>query len=99
MLGAYPSPYMYPYPYMFPFPNPMLCWNTWPDASHSPMSLTQPKIYRPSSQETIREYISFPIPITLWDSNTSAVGDANTSAFFVLSKWVILPTTTTPTES
>ncbi|MBA0789202.1 hypothetical protein Gotri_027491, partial [Gossypium trilobum] len=53
---------------------------------------------------TIADIISFPIPIALWDSNTSAVGYANTSAFFTLSKWVILPTpttraTTTPTES
>ncbi|MBA0570634.1 hypothetical protein Golob_004253, partial [Gossypium lobatum] len=41
---------------------------------------------------TVEELISFLIPIGLWDSNTSFVGDANTSAFFVISRWVILPT-------
>ncbi|MBA0670041.1 hypothetical protein Goklo_025326, partial [Gossypium klotzschianum] len=36
---------------------------------------------------TIKELFSLPIPITLWDSNTFVVGDANTSAFFILSRW------------
>ncbi|KAH1115174.1 hypothetical protein J1N35_008552 [Gossypium stocksii] len=48
---------------------------------------------------TIGEIISFPIPVALWDSNTSAVGYANTFAFFILSKWVILPTLTTKTTT
>ncbi|MBA0721825.1 hypothetical protein Golax_009329, partial [Gossypium laxum] len=34
---------------------------------------------------TIEELISLPIPIALWDSSTSAVGDANIFVFFILS--------------
>ncbi|KAG8493596.1 hypothetical protein CXB51_011785 [Gossypium anomalum] len=41
---------------------------------------------------TVEELISLPFPIALWDSNTSDVGDANTSTFFILPKWVILST-------
>ncbi|KAG8503260.1 hypothetical protein CXB51_001218 [Gossypium anomalum] len=53
------------------------------------------------ARDTIVELISLPFPIALWDSNTSAVGDADTSTFFILLRWVILPTpitgaTTTP---
>ncbi|KAK5845352.1 hypothetical protein PVK06_001524 [Gossypium arboreum] len=53
---------------------------------------------------TIGELISLPITITLWDSSTSAMGDANTFTFFILSRFVILPTpttgaTTTPARS
>ncbi|MBA0781527.1 hypothetical protein Gotri_002448 [Gossypium trilobum] len=33
---------------------------------------------------TVKELISFPIPIALYYSNTSTVGDANTSVIFVL---------------
>ncbi|MBA0557611.1 hypothetical protein Golob_014667 [Gossypium lobatum] len=51
------------------------------------------------AQGIVRELISFPIPIALWDLNTSAVGDANNSVNFVLSRWVILPTPTARTNS
>ncbi|MFQ6630033.1 hypothetical protein Gotur_007512 [Gossypium turneri] len=44
---------------------------------------------------TVGELISLPILIALWDSNTSVVGDANTSTFFILSRRVILLTPTT----
>ncbi|MFQ6633225.1 hypothetical protein Gotur_011074 [Gossypium turneri] len=53
--GAYPNPCAYPNPYMFPFSTPMQGWNTWPDASHFPMTPTQPTIYRPSSQKRSHE--------------------------------------------
>ncbi|MBA0796327.1 hypothetical protein Gohar_007104 [Gossypium harknessii] len=45
MSGAYPNPYMYP------FSIPIQAWNVWLDASHFPMTPSQPIIYRPSSQE------------------------------------------------
>ncbi|MBA0551342.1 hypothetical protein Golob_022231 [Gossypium lobatum] len=76
----------YPSPYMYP--NPYM----FPFHSPMPGGITR---------GTFGELISFPIPITLWDSNTSAVDDANTSAFFILSRWVILltpPTRTTTTS-
>ncbi|KAK5771985.1 hypothetical protein PVK06_048243 [Gossypium arboreum] len=44
---------------------------------------------------TVNELISLPFPIAIWNSNTSAVGDANTSRFYILPRWVILPTPTT----
>ncbi|KAH1122879.1 hypothetical protein J1N35_006039 [Gossypium stocksii] len=39
--------------------------------------------------------ILFTNPIALWDSNTFAMNNANTSRFIILSRWVILPTPTT----
>ncbi|MFQ6643776.1 hypothetical protein Gotur_018569 [Gossypium turneri] len=77
-------PGAYPSPYMYP--------NSY--MSHFPRTMPGG-----IARGTIRELILFPIPIALWDSNTSAVGDANTSAFFILSKYVILPTPTTRTTT
>ncbi|KAG8493634.1 hypothetical protein CXB51_011039 [Gossypium anomalum] len=46
-------------------------------------------------RSSVGELFFLPIPIALWDSNTSAMGDANTSALIILSRWVILPAPTT----
>ncbi|MBA0755786.1 hypothetical protein Gogos_020624, partial [Gossypium gossypioides] len=55
MPGAYPSPYVYPNPYMFSLSTPMQGWNAWLGVSHFSMTLSQPMIYRPSSQERLHE--------------------------------------------
>ncbi|MFQ6671016.1 hypothetical protein Gotur_035693 [Gossypium turneri] len=49
---------------------------------------------------TVGELFFLPIPTTIWVSNTVAVGDAKTSTFTILSRWLIVPTPTTrcPTE-
>ncbi|KAK5835494.1 hypothetical protein PVK06_011183 [Gossypium arboreum] len=51
-----------------------------------------------TTRGTIGELNSFLIPIALWDLSrlhSFYMGDANTSAIFVLSRWVIFPTLTT----
>ncbi|MFQ6627019.1 hypothetical protein Gotur_005937 [Gossypium turneri] len=86
-------PGAYPSPYMYPNPYMFHFPNPMPGGI---------------ARGAVRELFSLPTPIALWDSNTSVVGNANTSVFFILSRWVILPTpttitpvgaTTTPTES
>ncbi|MBA0664347.1 hypothetical protein Goklo_004369 [Gossypium klotzschianum] len=59
----------YPSPYMYP--NPYM----FPFPSPMPGGI---------ARGIVGDLISFLIPIALWDSNTSAVGDANTSALFIL---------------
>ncbi|KAH1130908.1 hypothetical protein J1N35_002286 [Gossypium stocksii] len=74
-------------------------WDAWPGSSPFLITPAQPPIYMPPSHEGSYEAPSglffLPIPIALWDSNTFAMDDANTSRFIILSRWVILPTPTT----
>ncbi|KAG8474382.1 hypothetical protein CXB51_034157 [Gossypium anomalum] len=73
-------------PTQSPGPTPQLTTST-----DSSFRLYQAIVARGTARDTIGELISLPIPIALWDSNTSSVGDANSSTFFILSIWVILP--------
>ncbi|MBA0839427.1 hypothetical protein Goarm_005151, partial [Gossypium armourianum] len=47
------------------------------------------------AREAVGKLFFLPNPITIWVSNTFAVGDANTSTFTILSKWLIVLTPTT----
>ncbi|MBA0633578.1 hypothetical protein Godav_029146, partial [Gossypium davidsonii] len=55
----------------------------------------QASITRGIVRGVVGEVFFLPIPITVWVSNTIAVGDANTSALTILSRWLIVPTLTT----
>ncbi|MBA0570351.1 hypothetical protein Golob_004023, partial [Gossypium lobatum] len=59
---------------------------------HINKTLNPKPIVEGIARGTVGELFSLPIPIALWDSNTSTMRDANTSTFFILSRWVILPT-------
>ncbi|MBA0878024.1 hypothetical protein Goshw_008788 [Gossypium schwendimanii] len=99
MLGAYPSPFMYPNPYMFPFSSPMAGWSQWPGSSPFIITSSGPLMYRLVSYEGSQEGPSgalfLPNPITVWVSNSFAIGDANTFTVTILSRWLIIPTPTT----
>ncbi|KAK5846040.1 hypothetical protein PVK06_002306 [Gossypium arboreum] len=92
-------------------PGPLIVPTQLPDPTPQPTTpttnpfrLCQAIIAGEIARGTVGELISLPFPIALWDSNTSAVGNTNTSTFFILLRWVILPTlitgaTTTPVEA
>ncbi|MFQ6661849.1 hypothetical protein Gotur_029865 [Gossypium turneri] len=69
------------------FPSPFMYPNSYMFSFSSPMAGW--------SQWPVGELFFLPIPTTVWVSNTVAVRDANTSTFIILSRWLIIPNSTT----
>ncbi|KAK5839123.1 hypothetical protein PVK06_007885 [Gossypium arboreum] len=61
---------------------------TRPNSSTDDTHITAVSDYARIARGAIRELFFLPIPITLRDSNTSAMGDVNTATAILLSRWL-----------